>query len=233
MKPSIFAFIAVMILLLGAGNINAQQRPRPDNKNRPGNTDNRSKMNTPQGNPQQANRGGNQVQRTYEMKKNREPKPYPPTAATIIHDRRGRTDRDFRDDRANINFHGHDYSYSDGRYYMRHDNEYRVVPPPHGIRVNIIPNGFFTVMVRDMPFYYYEGVYYRHYQEGNYYEVVAPPMGAIVPDLPDYGVRTLYINGMTVLEYDGVLYKPVNTRWGVEYKVVGMLNNNLQDDLYY
>lgn len=227
MKPTYLLSAALMVLLIGTTNLEAQQGRHSADKNKQGRAVGRTSADRQKGNPHDA-----VEQRTYEMKRDRVPRPYPPNDATIIHDRRGRTDRDFRE-RSDINFHGRDYVYSGGRYYMKHENDFRIVPPPFGIRVRIIPGGFFTLRVGGLPYFYYEGVYYRHYPEDNCYEVVKPPMGAIVPDLPDYGVRTLYINGMTVLEYDGVLYKPVHTRWGVEYKVVGILNDNFSDDLYY
>jgi hypothetical protein len=79
-------------------------------------------------------------------------------------------------------------------------------------------------MVRNTPFYYYQGVYYRQDLIYNNYEVVAPPMGAIVPELPDFDVREVVISGRVYLEYDNVLYKEVVTQYGIQYQVMGTLD---------
>ncbi|MBG0859659.1 MAG: hypothetical protein IQL11_09165 [Bacteroidales bacterium] len=125
-----------------------------------------------------------------------------------------------------INFRGHDYKYSNGRYYARHNRGYRMVPPPYGIRVSYIPRECVSVMVKGRPFFYFEGIFYRHNPPGRYYEVVAPPVGALVPQLPPSGVMVRIVNGSRFLEYDNILFMPVTTRWGVQYRVVRVFNNN-------
>lgn len=124
-----------------------------------------------------------------------------------------------------IHHHGMDYGYHSGRYYVFRDGGYVVTTPPRGIRVSVIPNGFFTINVGRVPYYYYGGAYYRRDIALNNYEVVDPPMGAIVPELPSEDVNTVVVNGRTYLEYDGILYKTVVTRYGIQYKVMGRFND--------
>ncbi len=113
-----------------------------------------------------------------------------------------------------------------GLHDNRGKNRYRIVPPPYGIRVSFIPRECLSVRFRGIPYFYFEGVFYRHYNSGGYYEVVAPPLGVVITRLPDHGVRNIIIDGRSVYEYDNIIYLPLETMWGVPYKVIRILNNN-------
>lgn len=70
----------------------------------------------------------------------------------------------------------------------------------------------------ERPYYYYNGVYYE--QRTDQYEVVSPPVGAIVESLPD-GYETIEIDGETYYTVDGAQYKPVVQENGeIWYQVI-------------
>ena len=115
---------------------------------------------------------------------------------------------------------GRDYYYRDGLYYHLVNGLYYVVAPPRHVHVTHIPASYFTFTIGGVPFYYSYGVYYNYNPLG-YYEVVDAPRGAIVPELPEYDVNTVMISGKTYLVYDNILYKPIVTSSGVQYKVMG------------
>jgi hypothetical protein len=81
-----------------------------------------------------------------------------------------------------------------------------------------------------MPYYYYNGIYYRQYQDS--YQVVDAPMGAVVTSLPD-GARSVVINGERLYELNGTYYKADRDEKGNEIFVVvgknGVINNTPMD----
>ncbi len=165
------------------------------------------------------NRPNNNVYKVKEKKI----KHYPKKSSVVVTNRPDRIVHTIDNGYTRIHHGGIDYSYRDGRYYRHNNGQYVVIAPPRGIRVTTIPRNYFTIMVGAVPYYYYSGVYYKYYDTYSNYEVVEPPMGAIVPELPSDYVRAVVINRKTYFEYDNVLYKPVNTRYGMQYKVVGTL----------
>ena len=170
-------------------------------------------------------RGDNNRQQTVVVRGgNREVKHYPRENTVIVTNRPERRVTEIHEDHHRVSYRGIDYSYDNGRYYRVNNGVYIVTTPPRGIRVGIIPNGFLTLMVGTLPYYYYGGVYYREIDRDNY-EVVDPPMGAIVPELPADDVRAVVIGGKTYFEYDNILYKTVVTSSGVQYKVIGTLDD--------
>ncbi|HLG40063.1 MAG TPA: DUF6515 family protein, partial [Chitinophagaceae bacterium] len=78
-----------------------------------------------------------------------------------------------------IGFGGINYRYQRGYYYRPYGASFRFVIPPFGIRISTLPAGYRSLYVGPSPYYYYGGVYYRPYS-GNQYEVVKPPLGAVV-----------------------------------------------------
>ncbi|MBF0490467.1 MAG: hypothetical protein HQL15_07595 [Candidatus Omnitrophica bacterium] len=93
------------------------------------------------------------------------------------------------------------------RNYRYHDH------PSFGIRLSILPRGYFSVWQGGSRYYYYEGLYYTRL--GHEYVLVRPPLGAIVREIPQ-DFHTVMINGMTYYTDDGIYY--VYTRRG--YQVV-------------
>lgn len=98
------------------------------------------------------------------------------------------------------------YRYCSGVYYSPFGAGFRVVPPPFGIYIDILPMGYETVYGFNSPYYYYNGTYYEDYD--NSYRVIAPPVGAVVESIPD-GYETITIDGETYYKVENVQYKPV------------------------
>jgi hypothetical protein len=69
-----------------------------------------------------------------------------------------------------------------------------------GAAVSVLPPGYVQASVGAVGYYYYDGVYYQPTTEGNYV-VVAPPVGAIVPQLP-LGAEAMAV-GPTTYYYAG------------------------------
>jgi hypothetical protein len=69
-----------------------------------------------------------------------------------------------------------------------------------GMAVGVLPPGYVQASVGAVGYYYYDGVYYQPTTEGNY-AVVAPPVGAIVPQLPS-GAEAIAV-GPTTYYYAG------------------------------
>ena len=110
-----------------------------------------------------------------------------------------------------------------------YDGYYEPVFAPIGIHVTILPVGYYPIYVGPIPYYYYEGIYYRRYNDRNdEYEVVDAPMGAVVKSLPK-GATKVVLNGEKLYEFDGSYYKEgTNSKNEVVYTVVGkngVINN--------
>ena len=152
--------------------------------------------------------------------KDRRVKSYPRSESrTVAHHYPRHIDR--IDRHVHIVHSGVDYYYRDGLYYRFLGGRYVIAPAPRYIRVRTIPASYFSFRIGSLAYYYSLGTYYHYDPVTLTYEVVAPPMGAIVPELPEYDVNTVVINNKTYLEYDGTLYKPMITSDGVLYKVMG------------
>lgn len=92
--------------------------------------------------------------------------------------------------------------------------------PAFGIRINVLPVGYYPFYIGANPYYYYEGVYYRPYSSGGY-EVVKPPLGATVKRLPA-GAKVTVIDGVKYYELGGTYYQEdINDKNKLRYKVVG------------
>ena len=72
------------------------------------------------------------------------------------------------------------FYYQNGVFYQKSmiDQQYMVVPPPIGALVYSIPRGYQLMMIDGVPYYFYDGVFYRRVLEG--YRVVVPPVNIIV-----------------------------------------------------
>ena len=105
-----------------------------------------------------------------------------------------------------------------GVYYVRRNGVYiRRLPPP-GFRVAALTGTLVRLSVRGNPYVYSEGVFYR--ETGNEYELVAPPQGAIIEELPE-GVEEILLEDMTAYE----LYDTLYTQTEEGYEVIGTLED--------
>lgn len=108
--------------------------------------------------------------------------------------------------------------------------------PGIGLRIGVLPYGYYPFYWGPNQYYYYGGTFYAPYANGGY-QVVAPPVGAEVPSLPD-GAKEIAINGDQYYEFNGVYYKQVVNADGKTVYVVagkdGVLNTdkNSVDDVY-
>jgi len=92
---------------------------------------------------------------------------------------------------------------------------------PHiGFYLGVLPFGYYPFYWGSSLYYYYGGIFYAPYDNGGY-QVVAPPIGAAVPTLPD-NAQPIKIDGVQYYEADGVYYKEgVNDKGKKIYIVAG------------
>jgi hypothetical protein len=118
------------------------------------------------------------------------------------------------------------YGYYNHGYYGRVRFPFIHYGPSFGFRCSILPFGFYGFYIGGYPYYYYEGIYYRPYQNGGY-EVIAPPLGARVTRLPR-GARVRIIDGQKYYELGGTFYQEEisadNEIWYVVVGTDGVLN---------
>jgi Family of unknown function (DUF6515) len=136
----------------------------------------------------------------------------------------------FSSPRVIIPFGGLSYHYYSGHFYRPFGSYFRIVAPPIGIHISILPRGYRQIYVGGFPYYYYGGTYYRRLDNKNDdYEVVDPPLGASVPELPK-DAKVVVINNQKYYEYEGTYYKEdIRDNSGIWYTVVGK-NGKLNTD---
>ncbi|GEM_PF-1202782 len=121
------------------------------------------------------------------------------------------------------NLNGRKYYRHNGYYYHYVGGTYSIISSPRGLRVTVLPKGYRKVVIRNKPHFYYRGTYYV--QAGKEYEVVEPKEGTVVSELPEYNVEEITIDEKTYFEIDNILYQPVSTEEGSQYKIVGKLED--------
>ena len=83
-----------------------------------------------------------------------------------------------------------------------------------------LPRYYVPVYYAGNPYYYSNGVFYVKVENSEGYKVVLPPVGTIVPSLPN-GAKETVIDGKIYYEYEDVIYKSVVIEETVKYEVVG------------
>lgn len=122
-----------------------------------------------------------------------------------------------------IGFGGINYSYYGGYFYRPFPGYFRMVAPPIGIGIAMLPPGYQQIYVGHYPYYYFNGTYYSPVP-GNTYKVVAPPLGAEVNNIPP-DAHVVVIDGQKYYEYDGTYYREnVSSDNQHSYTVVGTDN---------
>ncbi len=109
-----------------------------------------------------------------------------------------------------------------GVYYVHRNGVYVRRLPPRGFRVAALTGTLVRLSVRGMPYVYSEGVFYR--EVNNEYELVAPPEGAVVEELPEE-VEEVLLEDMTAYE----LYDTLYAKTDEGFEVIGTLENLEQD----
>jgi hypothetical protein len=89
-----------------------------------------------------------------------------------------------------------------------------------GMAVGVLPPGYVQVSVGASGFYYYDGVYYQPTTSGNY-AVVAPPVGAIVPQLPS-GAEAIAAGPTTYYYAGGAFYVQQPTGFAITPAPLGV-----------
>jgi len=110
------------------------------------------------------------------------------------------------------------------RPYYGYYNFYR---PFLGVRINVLPYGYYPFYFGPDRFYYSGGFFYKQYDDG--YKVVVPPVGAQVPSIPSEA-KSITINGQTYYEYKGVYYTTVLDANGKTVYVVAGKDGVLDTD---
>ena len=121
---------------------------------------------------------------------------------------------------------GYGYRPGYGRaYYRPYYSYYNFYRPFLGFRIGVLPYGYYPFWYGPTQFYYSGGLFYQ--QNNSQYEVVTPPVGAEVPNLPS-DANQVTINGVDYYEYKGVYYTQKENADGKTVYVVagkdGILN---------
>lgn len=100
---------------------------------------------------------------------------------------------------------------------------------PHlGFYLRVLPFGFYPFYWDSYLYYYYGGIFYAPYNDGGYV-VTDPPVGAVVPNLPD-DAQSIKIDTVQYYEFDGVYYKGGTDDKGKKIYIVagkdGVLNTD-------
>lgn len=121
-----------------------------------------------------------------------------------------------------IRFNGNVYNFHKGVYYRPHGRKYIIARPPIGLRLGFLPPYYFSLNIGMHPYFYYYGTFYAPVSgDTKQYEVVEPPIGALVDQLPN-DCEEVVINGTTYYKVDNTYYKVVLDQDNSEkYEVVG------------
>ena len=141
-----------------------------------------------------------------------------------------------------IPYGGISFHYSNGYYYRPYSNYFRVVAPPIGIHINILPRGYrrvYVVVINDQKYFELDGTYYKEEIRDNdeiWYTVVGkngklstdeeyeddtPYIGDTVNELPP-NCKTVVVNGNRYyVSPDDVYYEEIGSGDNIRYKVVG------------
>jgi hypothetical protein len=104
-----------------------------------------------------------------------------------------------------------------GAYLSTSGSGYRVVAPPIGANVTLLPEGAITVYdSNNKPYFYHNGTFYSQSTDG--YTILLPPSGIEVPYLPK-GYTTVPIHGSTYYLYGGITYQMSNKNGKTVYVV--------------
>lgn len=118
-----------------------------------------------------------------------------------------------------VPYRNYNYRYADGYFYRPFGASFRIVIPPVGIYVNILPRGYRAIYYPGGSCYYYNGTYYRSYNSR--YEVIEAPIGAAVPELIA-NAKTVVVNNEKLYEMNDTYYKEeIGSNGDIIYKVVG------------
>lgn len=93
--------------------------------------------------------------------------------------------------------HRESREFRDSRYH--HDRYY----PARGLFVDVLPRGHRVIVFRGAHYRFFEGIWYR--PVGRRFQVVAPPIGLVVPFLPPY-YSTIWVGGVPYYYANEIYY---------------------------
>lgn len=121
-----------------------------------------------------------------------------------------------------IKHNGHEFYYKNGVFYKHNGKDYIVHRAYPGMRVRTIPEAR-RIVIKNVNYWYYYGTFYRMIDTSREYEVVVPPVGAIVESIPD-GYEKLIIDGNTYYIVNGVQYMAIVYNGEIWYEVIKVLD---------
>ena len=121
-----------------------------------------------------------------------------------------------------IKHNGINFYYKNGVFYKHNGKEYIVHRAYPGMRVRVIPEAR-RIVIGNVHYWYYYGTFYRIVDSTREYEVVVPPVGAIVESIPD-GYEKLEIDGNTYYIVNGVQYRAIIYNGEIWYEVIKVLD---------
>ncbi len=111
------------------------------------------------------------------------------------------------------------YHYDSGRNYALPGIENYTSPVPESARNSSLPEGFISVALNSLTYYYYLGTFYLQDVATGNYAVTPAPVGAVVPYIPtEY--QKVTINGAQYYQYAGIYYRPTFKNGQLLYEVV-------------
>ena len=117
-----------------------------------------------------------------------------------------------------LNFGANNFRY--GHNYPSYYRPYIAYGPSVGLHVNVLPFGYYPFSFGNNNYYYNNNTFYRRYNDENY-EVVIPPIGAKLPNLPT-NAKPVTIDGIRYYELGGTYYQETaNNNNQLLYEVVG------------
>jgi hypothetical protein len=124
--------------------------------------------------------------------------------------------------------------YGGRRFYTYHTYVYHPYHPyvwpawhPVGFFISSLAATAMIVSLNNMQYHYSAGVFYAPYNGG--YQVVAPPVSAVVPSIPE-GYETCTVDGVPYLYYGGAFYvKDQSGSYQVVEAPAGALVSNLPE----
>ena len=102
----------------------------------------------------------------------------------------------------------HHHKYHRNTHYNYYNRRYHVYPYVYSSTVYDIPNDHVTVTLRTEKYAYHEGIFYKDLGSAPGYKPAAPPVGAVVPAIPD-NAQKITIIGDIYFFYNGIYYRKV------------------------
>lgn len=110
-----------------------------------------------------------------------------------------------------------------GMYYVSRRGVYVRTFPPRGFRVRALAVAPVRIVVRNRPYWHSEGVFYE--KDGEDYEVVDTPVGAVVPELPE-DAEELDFSDVPSYELNNAVYQQVDEG----YEIVEILDEEGEEE---